>query len=356
MTARRLGLLARADDGGLGTLTREFRRHLLPEATLVVDLRGQGRGPVHPEWYESAAPGAPVDAGRVRWTAGWPVDDDVAWLLDEVDAVYTAEVTYHPRLLEMARARGVQVWLHAMPELFDSGEVGGAEVLLPTSWMADRPRFAGACRLPVPVATDRFDAVLETRLARAHSANPGRPRLLHVASPAMADRNGTELVAAALRHVRTECVLTIVGAGAGQRAGAPATVGNVEVRFVESTAPDYWRNYDGHDVLVQPRRYGGLSLVHQEAAAAGLGLVLLDRDPDREFPGAHVPTLPDPPLERMKGGSFPVEACDPVELALTIDHACQYHAVLGDDALEWADELSWAVWRPRYEKLLRGSR
>lgn len=362
---RRVGLVARADDGGLGTMTREFHRHLRPEATLVVDLGGQGRGAVHPEWYPGSFEDDPLEQREtVRWTEGWPTDADVLWLLDRCDVVYSAEVLYHHRFLDLAsggldpdredlNGRRVPVFLHAMPELWDV-DVSRAETLLPTSWLMDRPRFADACHLPVPVALDRFEDILETRLARAHAPNPGPPRLLHVAGPAMLDRNGTALVAAALRHVRTDCVLTIVGAAAGQRAGAPGRVGNVEVRFVDSAAPDYWSNYEGHDLLVQPRRYGGLSLVHQEAAAAGLGLVMLDRAPDREFPGVHVPTLPDPPVERMKGGTFPVEACDPVELAALIDHACQYRAVLGDDALEWADELAWSVWRPRYEKLLRG--
>lgn len=366
---RRLGLIARADDGGLGNLTREFYRHLEPDATLVVDLKGQGRGPVHPEWYpEGMADGHDRADLPVRWSDGWPTDDDVRWLLDRCDVVYSAEVLYHPRFLDLAAgntppgdlppravvewdARRVPVFLHVMPELYDA-EVSRAECLLPTSWKADAPRFADAVHLPVPVALDRFE-----RARGRNAARETRLRLLHLASPAMEDRNGTELVAAALRHVHVPAVLTVYGQA--EHDGESVRVGEVEVRF-RAPRRDYWTCYEGHDVLVQPRRYGGLSLVHQEAAAAGLASVCLWRSPEEEWPASHVHPTGARPV-RMKGGLFDVLDANPVEIARVVD-------MLGDpgspavlqaakaDSLGWAEELAWSTWRPRYEDLLRGER
>ena len=183
-----LGCVGRGDLGGLGYLTRDVAAHLPVAAALVVDLGDAGRGPFDRTFWDQSA-------GEVRVCGYPPTLEDCDWLLDRSEVVYTAEVPYAAELPGLAGARRIPLVLHVMPELFKDDYLGPSTVIaLPTDWHAGDARFSGAVSLPVPVDTDTF----------AWSPRSGAKTFLHVAASAFHDRNGTELLKAALPLVRNE--------------------------------------------------------------------------------------------------------------------------------------------------------
>lgn len=337
----RLGMIGRADDGGLGVMTQEIARHLRPDRVLVARLEGRSS---NREGYDPERLRADGSSSlrEESWDGGTFADSALRWLTDEVDAVYTAETTYDPRLAAVCSERGVRLYVHVMPELFGAdvrrAQEQGASLLLPTSW--ERERVPDARLLPVPVAGDRL---------------PGRVRstvrtLLHPSAPAMLDRNGTELVREAIGQVRQPCTLLV----SGPEAPAERTrVGVVDVVPVGHRR-DYWSVYENADALLLPRRYGGLSLPMQEAASLGMPVVTTNLAPQNEW--AHFSTMvvpdPTPRSATMKGGRFDVWSVDRYRLAATIDallSSDDLAAAASEQSLMHAARLDWsrmtAIWR-----------
>lgn len=314
----RLGLIARSDNSGVGNQTYEVFRHLHPDRTLVIrmDAVGLTRGEEHLERYLDG----PDDSIRV---AQFPItDDDALWLIRESDVIYTAEATYHPGFNRACFEHGTRLVVHANPELYqpDYGEPP-AEVVSATAWRADL--LPGSTRmLPFPVATDRIRRreITEVRT------------LLHVSAPAMLDRNGTEIV-----HMAKPLVTRFDWLPPRQTEG-------------------YWQLYEGADALILPRRYAGLCLTMQEAAAAGLPIVMLESDANAQH------TIPELRVQvdgweahRMKGGMVDVYNAAPEDLARVVGRLSESDIVgrATRASLVWADSISWEAQLPRWRNFLR---
>jgi len=323
----RLGLIARADDGGLGTLTQEFAYHLNVERALIVDLGYKARGETREERIKEIVP----DARTTTYPFG---DEALRWLVDGLDVVYTAETPYNINLYDIANEVGCRVVLHAMPELLKP-EYSSHAVWLPTTWHQDNIDHSRV--IPVPVATERFTFNQRTKVNT----------LLHVPGEAMEDRNGTDLLMAALPFVMSKLVLVVAGSKL-----RPHRVNNVTVTG-RSWCKEYWENYtDDIDLIVIPRRYGGLCLPIQEAAACGIPSLMLGVEPQTGWPGFRVPAKIEN-VTRMAGGNFDVYGCSPQVLALEIDRVCKLDIGYASNAVhEWARLLGWDRWTDVYEKCL----
>jgi hypothetical protein len=334
LVTQRLGMIARADNGGLGHLTWEFARHMKPDRVLIMDLGHHGRSDVHLERYAEF---------EIRHVVGWaPSWEDRQWLLTGSDVVYSAETWYaDDEFYREAQAAGVRTYLHVMPELYRPNRLA-TELWVPTTWR--REAVAGARLVPVPVATDRFEAKL-------------RPKALHfvnVWAPAMLDRNGTLCLLAALTHIRSEIRVTIKGA---QQPVHLPPGGPVTLDCVPSGYPDnYWDVVPGDaDVLVMPRRYAGLCMPVQEAAARGMSAIMPAVSPQDGWP--HVQQIGVRGFTRaaMPAGQVEVYEPDPIDLARKMDALAEdslRQAYLSSRALDWAAGLSWATWAPRYRRLM----
>lgn len=324
----RLGLIARADDGGLGSLTQEFARHLKVERALVVDLGHKSRGVTRYERIEAVVE-------DVRSTGHPIADEEIEWLVKDLDVVYTAETPYSPNLFAIAKEHGCRVVLHAMPELLKDKDKD-CEVWLPTDWHADQINHSRI--IPVPVALDRF----------VYKQRGYISTMLHIAGEAMLDRNGTDLLMQALPLVRTSLKLIMAGSQMPRR-----VYGNV---LVESRPPvkNYWENYtEDIDLLVMPRRYGGLCLPVQEAAACGIPTLMLDLPPQHDWPVLKI-AAQSHARARMAGGTFDVYSTSPEVLAQAIDLACSPKNIfdVSEAARSWAVGLAWPFWIDIYKKSL----
>lgn len=338
----RLGVIARAEDRGLGIQTWEVVRHLNPDRVLIVDPGRLARGfAPHFDRY----PDARVVAWDGHRFADWP--QARAWL-DGLDVVYTAETFYDWRLVEWANDAGVATVVHVNPEFFkhdDPNLPTPTAWWAPTSWRLDHlPKDTTV--VPMPCPTDRWPDL--------PSPSPdGRLRVLHVAGhQANRDRNGTLLVLEAARHVSRETVdLRVVTQDRVLRHRG----NNRRNRTVALTPPvaDYWRLYDDADVLLLPRRYGGLCLPAIEAMGAGLAVAMTDVAPQTStWPVIGVPATRSPRPIRTPAGTVDVYDAHPRMIAETVNRLAADPgevAAARVAAARWADQHSWealeGVWR-----------
>lgn len=326
----RWGMLARAEDRGLGNMTWEIARNLGPDRTLVVDMGDLARGfPMHLDRY----PGATV----APWRDGAFEEQLVRDWLAGLDVLYSAETFYDWRIVEWARDAGCATVLHSMPEFNlhhgDHGPHRPTRFWNPTRWRQEQMP-AGTVVVPVPVALDRF--------ANREPRTDGPMRVLHTAGHRAAhDRNGTTTVLMAARRLRRPVTITL--AGQDGRLPGTSTPKNVDLRIAPHNLPDYWSVYDGHDLLVIPRRYGGLCLPVQEAMAAGLAVTMTDCPPNRDWPIIPLPAAPHGTI-RTGAGDIEMHAVAASTLATELDVlAANPEIVAAWQVLSraWAEAHSW---------------
>lgn len=330
----RVGLIARGEDRGLGLQTWEWARHMNPDAVLLVDMGPLARGfQSHPErydqWHTTVAP----------FTNGELPEQLVRDWLADLDVLYTAETWYDERLPEWAHQAHTTVVCHVNPEFFRwrAQWLPAVRWWLPTLWRHhDLP---GSARLvPVPVPIERWPEP---------AGQTNRAEYLHVAGHrAAGDRNGTSLLLAALARCRGSFGMRVVTQD--DRLPRARHGSNVDVEMVTGGVRDYWSTYEASNVLVMPRRYGGLCLPAHEAAGAGLGLVMTECSPNTHWPAELVPVANRQPFG-TPGGTIWSHSVDVGALAKTLDRLAADHETrwfLQQQARWWAADQSWANQEP----------
>lgn len=326
--------VCRCDAGGLGAISMEAFRHLQPDRTLLLNLGDAGRSLCNPSAFDLyGSTGQQVYPAE--WTGGLS-DRAIEWLCADAKDVtlISFETFYDAKLLAEANRAGAHTVCYAMPELAPWAVDPGMrprprQMYVPTEWRAGTVPNAEV--LPMPVARDRLP----------FRARDEVHHLFHVTGSAMLDRNGTTLLTNALSFVESQVRVTI---RSEKPLDIPACHAHVEV--VSESTPHYWEMIPSDvDLLVLPRRYGGLSLPIQEAASLGIPTLTLESDPYASFGFAHaIPTTRSRDV-RMKGGLVPVFDADPRVLARAIDwlvaHPGRQHAA-SHAADAWAEAHSWS--------------
>lgn len=337
----RVGLIARADNTGLGVQTWEFHRHMQPAKTLVVDISSRKGLASHPDRY----PGA-------RIVHGYPTPQQFTDFLAGLDVVFTCETAYGHHLYSLADSLGVTSVLQYNFEFLDhlSQRHLPRPTLFaaPSPWRYDDVPFPNKRLLPVPIPLDRFHG----------HPGPGATarRFLHVAGrPAIQHRNGTWDLLNALQHVQSEITVTITCQDPDYVPGLlrEFTIpGTVTVESASGDVANYWDLYVG-DVLVMPRRFGGLCLPVNEALGAGMPVIMTDIDPNNAWlPGEWlVPASKYGQL--MVRTAIDLYMADPRALAARIDRFATddaFFAAAKDSARALAKQYSWDQLQPEYEQ------
>lgn len=334
---RRLGLIARADQGGIAAQTWQFARRMRPEKILVVHTEHETRGKAQPSIYGGLGK-------EVRTTRRAPRRMDAEWLVQDIDVIFTVECFYGGEVPHAAARKGVQTVIQGNPEMTGLGEVFDV-MLAPTSWRLDalpgEPRL-----LPFPTDPELLPPLGDERGPIEH--------LYHVTSSAMCDRNGTQILLDALGRVRHELTLSIRGGEAGRVEHR----GLVTVRWLghhDGMFYEHW-SYE-YDALVLPRRYGGLCLPMQEAATLGLPIITLDVEPNREWlPTASLVPAVVESRENMRGGQFDIYRCEPRRLAGAINQMVEdpsTAAYMSERSRAWANAISWDALSDHYNDVFR---
>lgn len=126
---------------------------------------------------------------------------------------------------------------------------------------------------------------------------------------------------------------------------------------VRPPVEDYWRLYDGMEVLILPRRYGGLSLKVQEALGAGMVVVMSDVSPNREWPIIPIHATNGQWVD-LPGGRIQMAHPDMnhlVEVLLEVKVNEDLRERQKEAARRWALDHSWdallPLWREKLEAL-----
>lgn len=336
----KLGLLARSEDRGLGIQSLEFFRNLPVDKVLIVEMGELAGGfPRHDDRYFDHPRSVATIA---TYKDGFFIDEAAIrhWLRG-LDIVFSVETLYDPRFHLWAQEAGVATVIQLNPEFIKPDVFSPTEWWAPTRWRIDELGVE-AKYIPVPVALDRFPS--------PNLIGPDGPlRVLHVVGHrAAADRNGTQIFFQSLRYLQSQIKVRVITQDSRvlpfqsrHRQGTEVVLGGV---------PDYWRLYDDADVLVLPRRYGGLSLIAQEALAAGLVPIMSDCSPNGDWPTVLVPARERGGL-RAPGGMIPTWVANPRAVAAAIDQLASDRSDLEKRKVAsrtWAEEHSWERLRPLY--------
>lgn len=321
----KIGLIARAEDRGLGNACWEWARHMHPDRTLVVipDAVRHAHLTSHLGRYP--------DATLTRFDGTLHELTCREWL-DGLDVVYTCETFYDWGFCRWAREQGVATVCHVMPEwMRPEWAAAPTAWWAPTSWRLDLLPH-GTRLVPVPIPADRFSATRER--------TPGPFRWLHIAGArTFADRNGTLALLDTARALNPDQTVTV----RTQSDGYEPLAENTTVDTTNVT--NYWDMYAGFDALIMPRRYAGLCLPVLEAFGAGLPVVMTDLSPQNvDWPVETVPTL-DGQSVRMFGRQIPTSSVDVHELADTMNR----WAANPDEVEAWSAKVADYVAANRWE-------
>lgn len=324
----RIGLIARAEERGLGIQTWEFARHLKPAAVLAVDMGELARG-FAPKFDRYDSPMI------CKFDGHQFVDEEMVHaFLDQVDVVYTAETFYDQRFPGWCKLHGVKLCVHINPEFFTykKMQIENVQWWAPTDWRINELP-AKTRVVPVPVALDRWPEP---------SLHEDEAVFLHVAGHAAAhDRNGTRTFLEALKSVSAPCAVRLVS----QDAQIPnvAVSSRVSIEVVTNGVDNYWDLYQGSSVMVLPRKYGGLCLPANEACGAGLALIMTDVSPNHRWPIDGVLATRKQWI-RTPAGKILMSAASFRGLSdaisrLAVDHERRWK--MQDMSRRWAERMSW---------------
>jgi glycosyltransferase involved in cell wall biosynthesis len=318
---------------------------LKPDKILLVNFEFYNGFKQHPEWYEE------FDVTEI---SGFISDKDVIDFVSKVDSVLTAETFYNNNFIQLANARKVKTYNQYNYEFFDALKqrhlLIPTKILSPSQWhfqdMSKQVNPGTLEYLPPPTFVEDYEPIREINMART-----GKKRFLHVAGKRAAhDRAGTQDLLDSLKYSSGDFELVIkVQKGDKLETSDPRVI--LDYTFPE----DEKELYKDFDLMVQPRRYGGLNLPMNEALSSGLPVIMTGVPPNNSI-------LPIEWLVPVKhAGVFearaPIDlwAANLYELGARLDHFSNKE--LDNDKIKAyniaRDNFSPEVLLPKYESILR---
>lgn len=271
---RKIGLIAFANDGGLGAQTRRLAKMLNPDIVMVIDAAGFSQNKQrHFEWYKDY---------KYFVVSGLPGNQPVKLFLQNLTHVFCVENPYNFGLVHWGQEQGTKIFVQSNYEFCDNVYQPWLPVpdkfLMPSYWMIDdmKERFGDRVEyLPPPIDPREFDSPREVNFKRR-----GKKRFLHIIGTAAAeDRNGTFDLIDALKLTTEDFEVVI-------RSQHPLSMDvyldDPRVTYEVGGLAQNWELYQDFDALLLPRRWGGLCLPMNEALMAGLPVLMPNITPYRE--------------------------------------------------------------------------
>lgn len=335
----------RADNRGLAYQTQAFVKWLNPLRVFGLDLTADDMSPYPCDW----SPFEDEDI-TIRTFKSFTEEDVRTWLRG-LDVVVGAETFYRYEFPVWAKEEGVRTILQINPEFapwFNKGKnLPRPDVLVnPTIWMSDR--LPGVHHLPLPVDRQRFP--FRQRIQAR--------RFVHVAGhKAMADRAGTQMLLTGLQNLSQKADITLVVRSQSKlHFHSPAFQRQNVILETLTNFPDPTQLYVDADIVIHARRYGGNSLVINEALSMGCPVIVLDRDPERNW-GGTIPTscYKQRPI-RTQGGFIDTFSAFRGALPAMMNklyYDPEWVAEESQAANEYAESISWERMLPVYMDVLR---
>lgn len=340
----RAGIVCRAEDRGLGTMTKDAYDALDWDRSAVITYEVRDdRFPLHLDRFPEAT------LLHCDMHNGRQLDEDECrdWLRG-LDVVYLAETAYDWRFLDWARDEGVVTVIHGMPEY--TPHTGSADHGLPspdawwwpTPWRREYLPAGPVVPVPIPDGVE-FTA--------ADPTDDG-PLVVHhvVGHRSRLDRNGTSEVLRAVQSMSRGVRLRMFTQDGNLHPARPAP--GVEYEVVTDTVEDRFDLFAGAHLLLMPRRYGGLCLPVQEALGCGVATLMPDLAPNAEYWPTLTFDVPDRIIPvRMLGGTVAMADVQFKTIARRINElaADRTEVARGQAAARaWAERSTWSALAPSY--------
>ncbi len=324
----KIGLIVRNNNRGLGIQSWEFYKHLKPYKTLAIEFSNDQ---CYRERYKDA-----------RFCREKINDDDIDWLLDGTDIILSFEVFYNNKIIDKAKKKGVKTVLQTNYEYYNN-RIKPDLIISPTLWNYNKlpdPKIY----LPVPINRELLPFKLRKE-AKIFLHNAGN-------SKAVYDRDGTEVILKAIPFIKSNIKFIIK---------SQTDIPKINDRRVEYIIKDenyyeQWNNIKA-DILVYPRRYGGLSLVVNEAMSVGMPIIMTDMKPQNEFLPKELLVKPKKITEIDILQTIEIAIIDHKKLANKIDEVANMSSKHIQELSKWSDYIaqqwSWENLLPKYLKVFK---
>lgn len=339
----RLGLCVYNCPSGLGYQTKGLYDHLSVSKTMLIDLSSINRMPVHEDWYRY----------DIR-THGFPTNQQVDDFLKDLDVVFVCENPLNYYLFERAKELGVKTIQQPNYEFFEymfKPELPRPDALaLPSRWNEEAIRATGLFDrieyLPLPVDT----SVLSLREITEVKT------LFHVAGrTASLDRNGTLTYINAVRRMPRNINARFLLYCQTPTPEIRNLVRSTRIELIESVVEPK-SLYEEGDIMVLPRRYGGLCLPLNEAIGCGIPVLMPNIDPNNKWLPIEwlVPVMRKFRDFRSKS-DVKVYDTDPLALAKQMINLYLHPEkvqFMHKQALSLREELCWDNMKPKYDEFI----
>lgn len=248
----RLGLVARCDDSGLGSLSQDFYNYLKPEKVLSI----YGRYSNHPERYPNA----------IICQQGMPTLEQIKDFIKDIDVLITFETPYNWNLISEAKKAGVKTVIIPNYEWTSANPAVEPDLwLCPSKLDYDIFKAEGrnVAYLPIPVDRTKIPFKLRTKAEtfvfnNGHGGSIGRnsAREMLEAIARVPESTGAKFL------IRSQVALD-------------SMINMPHMKFQFGETPKEQLFSEG-DVFVFPHKFDGLSLPIQEAIAAGMPVITTD--------------------------------------------------------------------------------
>lgn len=327
--AKKIGLMARVDDGGLATLTQDFWKHL-PQITRTMSVIVQGRNNDHYRFPKTFL------------SEGYPSLGIIDEFLQDIDIVLALETPYNWNIFSKAKERGIKSILMPMYEWTQPKVPIHPDLYLcPSRLDYDIYKEEGNAKyLPVPV--DRKELPFNKR-------TKAKTFLFNNGGGGSKGRNGASELLQAIPQVKSD-VRFIINS---QIPIQGIRDNRIEVRL--GSVPNKADLFKEGDVFLFPHKFNGLSLPIQEALSCGMPVLSTDIYPHNDY-------LPQKWLFEhnglhkgkavQMGRDIDIARLDPKKIAEKIDeYANKDISKDSERANKIAKKLSWENLKPKYNKL-----
>lgn len=341
----KVGIIAFANFGGLGIQTRRLIKMIEPYRVLVIDSTPFSKNKEQDfKWFKPY---------NHFITSGFPRNHELIRFVEDLTHVLVCENPYNFYLLHLCWEKGIKTFVQSNYEFCENLNNPHLPLpsmfLMPSYWkIAEMKRKFGENRvqyLPPPIDKKELAGISEMNIKRK-----GKKRFLHVVGTlAFKDRNGTADVLNAMKFSKEDYELVITSQ---HELPDRYMLKDPRLTYDIGNKKNNSDLYKDFDALILPRRYGGLSLVVNEALMCGLPVIMTDVSPNNELLPKFwlVPAEPKTVIHARE--VLDVYGVEPEDLAKKIDEFAKEDLfVYKNMAHTLGEQFSVEVLKPFYDRL-----
>lgn len=267
----KLGIIARADLGsGLQSQTYNLVRMLKPDKVLIINSYPFNGREQHYELY---------DGFNTIENIGFISNENAIEFLKGLTHVITAETFYSHYLVELARKNNIKTFQQYNWEFLEHHQDRNlpfpTAFLSPSYWKLKEMKsmFRVVEYLPPPIIVNDFKNARKINMERS-----GKVKILHIMGTyATNDRNGTKDLIESLKYTNSDFELTIRAQSNNDMLN---DITDSRVKVSIENIENQEDMYKDFDLMILPRRYGGLCLPMNEALCSGLPVFMSNMIPN----------------------------------------------------------------------------